>query len=173
MKNIVITGRTTAPIELQTITRKNGKTVSMARFTIANDDDRKNRDDNSRVDFFDATVWGAQAEALAKYAPASRRILIEGVPHVERYTAKDGTNRRHFNITVQAFQFMDERIPETPVEKADPLPDNFAADGGSRKQDGKKSTNVTYDDWSAEDGAEDDGIPLARLIDGSDDDLPF
>ena len=100
----------------------------MARFTVANDDDRKNRDDNSRVDFFDATVWGAQAEALAKYAPASRRILIEGVPHVERYTAKDGTNRRHFNITVQAFQFMDERIPETPVEKADPLPDNFAAD---------------------------------------------
>lgn len=135
MKTIVVSGRTTDQITLDTVNTKNGP-VSRAKFTIANDDDRRgqNRDDKSKVDFFDVTAWGKLADTLAKYVSKGRKILVIGTPKVERYVTKEGQNRRHFDIKASRVEFMEtmkpaEALPENTPEAVniDDLPDDFDA----------------------------------------------
>lgn len=109
MKIINVNGRLVNDPTLRTVNVRN-KDTAVATFSIANNDDCKNRngkEDPAHVDYFDITVWGPRAESIAKYLKKGRAVLISGTPHVEHYTAKDGMNRRHFNIVAREVTFLD------------------------------------------------------------------
>ena len=109
MKNITVNGRLVNKPELRTVNVRNKETAVMT-FTIANNDNCKNHDgklDPANTDYFDITVWGPYAQRLSKYLNTGRNVLVNGTPHVERYTAKDGTNRRHFTIVAKEVTFLD------------------------------------------------------------------
>lgn len=137
-------GRLTADPELKTT--QNGNSVTS--FTIAVDRSYK----KGEVDFINIVAWRKTAEFICNYFSKGSMIAVDGRIQTRRYEDRNGNKRTAFEVIADEVSFCGSK-----------------SDGGSRKQDGKKSTNVTYDDRSAED----DGIPLARLIDGSDDDLPF
>lgn len=134
MKIIVVSGRTTAPVTVSKVNTKSGKTVSIAKFTVVNDDERQGRNDNNpaHVDYYDVTAWGKLADVLATYIDSSRKVLVYGTPKMERYTNKDGENRRHFDIKASRVEFMESRKPAQPLPEKTPEvfeeDDTFSAD---------------------------------------------
>lgn len=110
MKSIAVSGRiTTKDLKLESRTI-NGKPVSLLKFAIANNDDCKNHDgkaDPAHVDYYDVTLWGKQADALAPYLIQGKKLLVVGTPKVERYQNKAGESRRHFDIRATRIEFMD------------------------------------------------------------------
>ena len=141
-------GRLTADPELKTT--QNGNSVTS--FTIAVDRSYK----KGEVDFINIVAWRKTAEFICNYFSKGSMIAVDGRIQTRRYEDRNGNKRTAFEVLADEVSFCGGK-----------------SDGGSRKQESKNNSNIAYDDWSAEDGAEDDGIPLARLIDGSDDDLPF
>ena len=142
INSVVIMGRLTADPELKTT----NSGLSVTRFTVAVDRQYQ-KDKEKKADFINVVAWRQTAEFVTSYFSKGSTIAVQGSIQTRKYTDRNGNNRTSFEIVADKVSFCGSK-----------------SDGGSRKQDGKKSTNVT---------AEDDGIPLARLIDGSDDDLPF
>lgn len=148
INSVVIMGRLTADPELKTT--NSGRSVTS--FCVAVDRPYQKDGKEREADFINVVAWRQTAEFVTSYFSKGSMIAVQGSIQTRKYTDRNGNNRTSFEIVADNVSFCGSK-----------------SDGGSRKQDGKKSTNVTYDDLSAED----DGIPLARLIDGSDDDLPF
>ena len=148
INSVVIMGRLTADPELKTT----NSGLSVTSFCVAVDRPYKKDGKEREADFINVVAWRQTAEFVTSYFSKGSMIAVQGSIQTRKYTDRNGNNRTSFEIVADNVSFCGSK-----------------SDGGSRKQDGKKSTNVTYDDRSAED----DGIPLARLIDGSDDDLPF
>jgi len=62
--------------------------------------------EHDEVCFVDLTVWGSRAEAMAKYFKKGDPILVEGRLALERWTAKDGTNRQKLYVNVEVWRFV-------------------------------------------------------------------
>ena len=143
INSVVIMGRLTADPELKTT----NSGLSVTSFCVAVDRPYKKDGKEREADFINVVAWRQTAEVVTSYFSKGSMIAVQGSIQTRKYTDRNGNNRTAFEVVADNVSFCGSK-----------------SDGGSRKQDGKKSTNVT---------AEDDGIPLARLIDGSDDDLPF
>lgn len=121
MKTITISGRTTKGITVSKVNGKNGP-VSVAKFTVVNDDERRGKNDTNpaHVDYYDVTAWGKLADVLSQYITKPRKVLVVGTPKVERYTDKNGNARRHFDIKANRVEFMESREPAQPLPEKTP-----------------------------------------------------
>ena len=85
MNKILLQGRLTKDPEIR-LTSKNDK---VARFTIAVDRDF-NREE---TDFINCVAFKATAAFIESYFTKGDMILVAGRLHMQKYTAKDGSNR--------------------------------------------------------------------------------
>ena len=58
------------------------------------------RKDAERVDFFDCSFFGRNAEVLAEYCKKGSNILVQGRIHKDKWTGKDGQQRDGVTVVV-------------------------------------------------------------------------
>ena len=139
----VIMGRLTADPELKTT----NSGLSVTSFCVAVDRPYKKDGKEREADFINVVAWRQTAEFVTSYFHKGSMIVVQGSIQTRKYTDRNGNNRTSFEIVA----------------------DNVSFCGGRGSGSTAKDNTKAIDDQADSD----DGIPLARLIDGSDDDLPF
>ena len=144
INSVVIMGRLTADPELKTT----NSGLSVTSFCVAVDRPYQKDGKEREADFINVVAWRKTAEFVGRYFNKGSMIAIQGRIQTRKYTDRNGNNRTAFEVVA----------------------DNVSFCGGRGSGSTAKDNTKAIDGWQAD---SDDGIPLARLIDGSDDDLPF
>lgn len=97
--------------------------------------------ENTHFDWYRATLFGRQAEALAgKLIPDKTRFSLCGRQSVKLYDREDGTTGYEIQVTVMDFQFAGEK----PVDPDDEQPANRPA-GKPKAQPKKEEAEEDFD----------------------------
>lgn len=98
-----MTGRITADLEL----KKTPSGVSVTSFSIANQRNFKNADNERETDFYNVVAWRGTAEHICKYFKKGSLITIEGHLQTRRYQDKNGKNHTAFELVAVNAHFGD------------------------------------------------------------------
>lgn len=98
-----MTGRITADLEL----KKTPSGVSVTTFSIANQRNFKNADNERETDFYNVVAWRGTAEHISKHFKKGSLITIEGHLQTRRYQDKNGNNRTAFELVAVNAHFGD------------------------------------------------------------------
>jgi single-strand DNA-binding protein len=119
MNNVVLMGRLTKDLELQTSGDK-----SYLRFTLAVNRKFKKHE----ADFVDCVAFGKTAEIMAQYLSKGKQIAVEGRLEVSKYKKSDGADGYATNVIVDSFHFAEgkkadgEGFHKPSGEEEDDLP---------------------------------------------------
>ena len=105
INRVVLTGNLTADPELRPT--PNGTPV--ARLRVAVNTRRRNSSTGTweeKPNYFDVTVWGAQAENCARYLSKGRPVAVDGRLEWREYEARDGGKRQAVEIIAESVQFL-------------------------------------------------------------------
>ena len=89
-----MTGRITADLELKTT--PNG--VPVTTFSIANQRNFKNADNERETDFYNVVAWRGTAEHICKHFKKGSLITIDGHLQTRKYQDKNGNTRTAFEL---------------------------------------------------------------------------
>ena len=78
-------------------------------FSIASNERRKTSagEQQDITTWFRVTVWGKQAESVAKYLSKGRSVYVEGRLHMEEWTDKEGKPRYTLEVNASDVHFID------------------------------------------------------------------
>jgi single-strand DNA-binding protein len=110
-------GKLTRDPELRTVDTPAG---SRSVLTLGLAVRKPSKSEGDDADFFDVTVWGADAENCAKYLAKGRLVGVTGRLEPTSWEAPDGSRRRGMEITASAVEFLDR--PRRDTESADEQP---------------------------------------------------
>ena len=105
INRVVMTGNLTADPELRSLPSG----TSVCKLRIACNTRRKNGSTGEWEDkpnYFDVTVWGAQAESCRRYLSKGRPVAVDGRLEWREYEARDGTKRQAVEIIAETVQFL-------------------------------------------------------------------
>ena len=122
LNHSIVMGRLTRDVEIKET--PNGRKV--VNNTVACPRDSK----DEGTDFIDITVWGTNAENMAKYFSKGSMIIVEGRQRVENYTDKDGKSRKNTTVNVEKWHFCEAKKDGADANKADAPADPVADAGG-------------------------------------------
>ena len=168
INSVVIMGRLTADPELKTT----NSGLSVTRFTVAVDRQYQ-KDKEKKADFINVVAWRQTAEFVSRYFSKGSMIAVQGSIQTDKYKDKSGNSRTSFQVVADKVSFCGSK-KETGGSYTD-----IVKEWAERTQDADRyesifGVNVKRQESMDNFGPDsDDGTPLARLIDGSDDDLPF
>ena len=83
--------------------------TSVCNFTIAVDDDFKDKDGNNVTDFVDCTAWRQKAEFVTKNFTKGRMIVVAGRLKSRKWTDKDDNKRTSWFVKCENVYFGDSR----------------------------------------------------------------
>ena len=107
MNRVVLIGRITKDPEIRRIPTTNNAVVS---FTIAVDNFGKDQNGERRqATFVPCTIWGKQAENMARFTRKGSNIGIEGRIVQRSFTRKDGTPATVLEVVCDNIQFLDSK----------------------------------------------------------------
>lgn len=109
LNHITIMGRMVKDPEL----RHTGSGIAVASFTLAVEDDFKDKDGNKKTIFIDCTVWRGLAETVAKYFSKGRMAIVSGKLDIREWTDKEGNKRRSAEVVADSVYFGDSKKEET------------------------------------------------------------
>ena len=75
--------------------------MSVCNFTLATSYQPQNGDE--KTDWHRVTVWGAQADAVARYVDKGHRVLVHGRLNYSTWTDQQGNQRTSAEITADPF----------------------------------------------------------------------
>jgi single-strand DNA-binding protein len=105
INRVVLTGNLTADPEL----RSTPGGATMARLRLAVNTRRRNPSSGAweeKPNYFDVTVWGAQAENCKTYLSKGRPVAVDGRLEWREFEAKDGSKRQAVEIIAESVQFL-------------------------------------------------------------------
>ena len=108
INRVVLTGNLTADPELRPLPSG----TSVGRLRLAVNTRRKNSQTGEweeKANYFDVTVWGAQAENCAQYLAKGRPVAIDGRLEWREYTTQDGQKRQAVEVIAENVQFLASR----------------------------------------------------------------
>lgn len=85
--------------------RRTGSGIAVASFTLAVDDDFKDKDGNKKTIFVDCTAWRGAGEFISKYFTKGSMAIVQGKLDVREWTDRDGNKRRNTEIVVENIYF--------------------------------------------------------------------
>lgn len=85
--------------------RRTGSGIAVASFTLAVEDDFKDKDGNKKTIFVDCTAWRGTGEFISKYFTKGSMAIVQGKLDVREWTDKDGNKRRNTEIVVENIYF--------------------------------------------------------------------
>lgn len=106
---ITLMGRIVADPELKT--SQNG--VTYVRFRIAVNRRFHNKNEENKVDFFNATAWRSTAEFICKYFGKGSMIMIDGEMQTQQYEDRNGKQAAWYEVAVDRVCFTGEPKKET------------------------------------------------------------
>jgi single-strand DNA-binding protein len=145
INRVVIVGNLTRDPEL----RHTPSGTALCKLGVAvNDRIKQGEEWVEKANFFDVTVWGAQAESCSRYLNKGRQVAIDG--RLDHQTwEKDGQKRSRVEIIAQSVQFLGGK-------------QNAGGSQGEPVSTGASSglTPDTSDFETPKDGGSDDDIPF-------------
>jgi len=103
INSVVLVGRLTRDMELSRI--PSGTAIGKMSIAVNHRGVKKGDEWESKVSFFDVTIWGKTAESLAQYLTKGTRICIQGELEQERWE-KDGKPQSRVKITAHNIQLL-------------------------------------------------------------------
>lgn len=101
---ITLMGRLVAAPELKTT--QNG--IPYTRFRIAVNRRFHNKDEENKVDFFNATAWRSTAEFICKYFGKGSMIMLDGEMQTQQYEDRNGNPAIWYDVAVDRVCFTGE-----------------------------------------------------------------
>lgn len=80
---------------------------TLAKFTIAVDRDRPNRDGEREADYIDCTAWNQVANFLSKYFAKGDAVVVVGRLKTSTWKDDSGANRKGSEINVENIYFVE------------------------------------------------------------------
>ena len=111
MNKILITGRTTADIELRQLTSG----TSAIEFSFAVKRAFKNANGEYDSDFFNCVAFSKTAETISRFVKKGDMLGIEGRLQTRSYTNKEGRKINVTEIIVENFEFLQSKKSEEPT----------------------------------------------------------
>ena len=108
INRVVLTGNLTADPDLRALPSG----TSVARLRLAVNTRRKNSASGQweeKPNYFNVTVWGAQADTCAQYLSKGRPVAIDGRLEWREYTSQDGQTRQAVEVIAETVQFLGGR----------------------------------------------------------------
>ena len=101
---ITLMGRLVAAPELKTT--QNG--IPYTRFRIAVNRRFHSKDEENKVDFFNATAWRSTAEFICKYFGKDSMIMLDGEMQTQQYEDRNGNPATWYDVAVDRVCFTGE-----------------------------------------------------------------
>ena len=114
INRVVLTGNLTADPDV----RSTPSGTAVARLRLAVNTRRRNGSTGEweeKPNYFDVTVWGAQAETCGRYLSKGRPVAVDGRLEWREYDARDGTKRQAVEIIAESVQFLGP-TSDTPAD---------------------------------------------------------
>jgi single-strand DNA-binding protein len=118
MNKVIISGRTTADIELKTTPSG----TSVASFTVAVD---YGYGEKKQTSFLDVVAWQKQAENAARYVHKGDRVIIDGRLQTRVYES-NGQKRKVTEIVANEIEFIETKRDAAPNPAPIPNATNLA-----------------------------------------------
>ncbi len=117
-------GKVTRDPELRTVSTSAGDKSVLTLGLAVRKPMKPAGDDAPTADFFDVTVWGAEAENCAKYLRKGRLVAVSARLEPTAWEAQDGSKRRGMAIIATAVEFLDrpQRDTDSPEEQPQEVP---------------------------------------------------
>lgn len=115
VNRVVLTGNLTADPDLRQL--QSG--TSLCRLRLASSTRRRQADGTwgEKPNYFDAVVWGAQAEAAKRFLSKGSAVALDGRLEWREWTTKSGEKRQTVEIVAENLEFLDRR----PVDRTNQL----------------------------------------------------
>lgn len=97
LNQISVVGRLVRDPEYKTL----GDGTGFCNFTVAVDDDFKDKDGNKQTDFIDCTAWRKTAEYVTTYQVKGSMVAVSGRLKSRKWTDKDGNKRTSWFVQVE------------------------------------------------------------------------
>lgn len=108
MNRVILIGRLTKDPEIRRTPTTGNAVIS---FTIAVDNFGRDQNGEKRpATFVPCTIWGKQAENMARYTRKGSNIGVEGRLTQRTYTRKDGTPAQIMEVVCDNVQFLDSKV---------------------------------------------------------------
>jgi len=102
LNKVMLIGRLTRDPEIKTTTSgQNVAKVSIATNRVWND---KGGQKQEKTEFHNIVIWGRLAEIAGQYLSKGQEVYFEGRLQTEKYTGKDGIERRTTEIVAESMQ---------------------------------------------------------------------
>jgi len=164
MNLLNIAGNVGKDSELRQVNTQSGP-QSVLSFPVAVKSSKKGQDGKYLSTWFDCTLWGKQAEALAQYIKKGSAVAVAGEVELEQYTVKDGSAGAKMKLNAQKVTLLGGNQQSTPQQQP-AQPARQAPPQGYQPQYGNQPTGATGNVPHQNRG------PMEPPID-FDDDLPF
>lgn len=106
---ITLMGRLCAAPEMKTT--QNG--ITYARFRIAVNRRFHSKNEENKVDFFNAIAWRGTAEFICKYFGKGSMIMLDGEMQTQLYEDRNGKQAAWYEVAVDRVCFTGEQKKET------------------------------------------------------------
>lgn len=103
MNKIQLIGRLTKDPELNFLP---GNGTAVTKFTLAVNRPQLDKSKSQEADFINCVCFGKRAEAIANYVSKGHLFGLSGRLQINKYVAKDGTNRLSTDVLVEDFEFL-------------------------------------------------------------------
>mgnify|MGYP004567196161 FL=1 len=157
MNKVILIGRLTRDPEL----RHTPQGTAVCQITVAVNR-RGAQPGQQDADFINVSVWGVQAENVARYMAKGRQVAVEGRIQTRNYDDKDGKKVYVTEVIATNVQFLDSKGANSDSAISNTQPSNSFNFNQSPIQDAP-TTSVEDDPFAA----------FGEKINVSDNDLPF
>lgn len=135
MNKVIINGRITSDPMYQT----RGDT-HVLKTRIANDRYyRSNGETIQKANFFNVTMFGKQAEFMAKHLTKGRKILVEGRLENDNWTDESGNTRYNERIVADSVEFEDYKKKDESARN-----EELSIDREPNKQEALKEDDLPF-----------------------------
>jgi single-strand DNA-binding protein len=168
MNLLNIAGNVGKDSELRQVNTQSGS-QSVLSFPVAVKSSKKGQDGKYLSTWFDCTLWGKQADALAQYIKKGSAVAVAGEVELEQYTAKDGSAGAKMKLNAQKVTLLggnQQSAPQQQSQQQPAQPARQAPPQGYQPQYGNQPTGAAGGIPQQNRG------PMEPPID-FDDDLPF
>jgi single-strand DNA-binding protein len=116
-----------------------------------------------RANFFNVTVWGAQAENCARFLSKGRKVNVQGTLRYESWENEQGEKRSAVKVVARSVEFLDP-----PKDSRDSYPEGEGYPRADRNPNGTQRSDIP-----AAEGAFTPREPAAATSGEPEDDIPF
>ena len=114
LNEIIVAGRLTRDPEL----RRTAAGVPVTSFSLACDRDIVTKEPGAETtDYIECVAWNETAETISRYMTKGRLCLIKGRLQCRKWTGRDGSQKRNWEVVIGRFYFLDKAENNAPESR--------------------------------------------------------